>query len=620
MEVPQFEPWDMQPMVSYRPSRSRSQLESENEELLRKVQVLQAQCQTLAARNQELAHLYLQASCQLVDVELPDCSSHLQHSLNDGSTSCFMSNDMPPLDVVPPQPSQALQGYSARDSRHRTTSYTRISSVHSSSRPEPQLWDHHYLPNLARMQNAEPSALDGDFFNDLTNQYCWQSNEWEPQATSGHYCAIRTDIINDNVLDADDTTNAQLGQQPRSLQSPDYTLQDSSMWLSQPPDTPTKDFFQDNLPPLLSTGSSLTNANVENDISNDDDIQVVEGLFDYSTTPIPTLRNLQVVPDLRTGYNSGVGQEARCKLDQYITTLYQVLSHHAQNPSLTMKHRAKLCAEGVLWVVREAWPEAAHFWKTTASFKGFFQSEMWRNFPNEAVYGQMHPSYCPTPRQLTVPHSPLIDWLPWPELREKLIEQQDNFDVDLVCKIAIQNVVAHRTTSSSVPAGVAARNNNNNDRSSVAQGSESTKTTTKTTPPPRVSDRSKRSSTTTATATSFRVWDLCLLEEKAGFCPPVTSSTGLVYTPASAEVKAIEKAYGLEYSNFETQKLHPRFFETFPTLFVASAVSHYVVQDLPVAVEVAAGRGDILGAPQKFSPAAGDRLQTLINRVLETLT
>jgi hypothetical protein len=273
-----------------------------------------------------------------------------------------------------------------------------------------------------------------------------------------------------------------------------------------------------------------------------------------------------------------------------------------QNSSLTPKRRAKVCAEGVLWAVREAWPGAEHFWKTTASFKGFVQSEMWRNFPDEAVYDKMHPAYRPTARQLVTPHSPVIDWLPWPELREKLIEQQDCLDVDLVCKTAIQNVVAHRTSLVPyLPRG----------RKRSAQEIESTDT-------PRTSSSERRKSstatttTTTTTTTSFRVWDLCLLEEKAGFRP---NGAGLVYTPKSAGVHALEKAYGLEYDNFQTQKLHPSFFQTFPTLFAGSVVSGYAVQELPVADEHA-GR-DILGSPQGLLPGAGDRLQALVDRALK---
>lgn len=568
MNISQFEAWGPTPTVSY-PSKSRTQLENENEELSRKVQVLQDQCRMLAVRNEELTHLYLKTSCHVEGVALPDCS-HPQYVNNGVGATAGQTYDegLFPLDVLP-QPSQVLEGYPARASRHRT-SYTQVASVQHSLSPEPQL-SYHYLPDFAWTQNAEPSLEgDGDFSND-SNQYSWKSNEWEPQATSGDYSVMGTDSIN-NIVDANGT-NAQTGQLP-AIQLPDSTLQ-GNMWLSQP--NATIEPFQHTLP-LLSPDSP--NANVENYISNDDSQR--GGRF---RTPIPMLRDVRVVPDLRTGYNSS---PARCKLDQYITALHQVLSRHAQDSSLTWKHRAKLCAEGVLWAVREAWPEAAHFWKITATFKGFFQSEMWRNFPNEAVYGQMHPSYRPTLRQLTIPHSPLIDWLPWPELREKLIEQQDNFDVDLVCKIAIQNVVAHRITS--VPGA----------RKRSAPGSGSTTN-------PRVCEPKK------STTTSFRIWDLCLLEEKAGFSP---ASAGLVYTPKSAEVKAIEKAYSLEYNNFQTQKLHSRFFETFPTLFAGSAVSEYVVQDLPVAGEVA-GR-DILGAPQKFSPAAGERLQTLVNRVLET--
>src|ERR1700761_1087238 len=81
---------------------------------------------------------------------------------------------------------------------------------------------------------------------------------------------------------------------------------------------------------------------------------------------------------------------------------------------------------------------------TQATFRGFLHAELWRNFPCERTYRQLPPVYRPTRAQLAIPHSPMIDWLPWPDVRDMAIRHQDEIDLDDLFRVAIHNLVAHR--------------------------------------------------------------------------------------------------------------------------------------------------------------------------------
>ncbi|KAK5298329.1 hypothetical protein LTR99_008019 [Exophiala xenobiotica] len=284
-------------------------------------------------------------------------------------------------------------------------------------------------------------------------------------------------------------------------------------------------------------------------------------------------------PEFQRGFNMS---DSDGILDQYIYALGDFIKHLEGLGRLTPAVRDKHMATGVLWVVREAWPQAEHFWEVTASFQGFLQAEVWRNFPYPSVYQSMHPVYRPTVTQLSIPHSPIIDWLPWPDLRDKLITSKDHINVDLVCKLAIQNVVAHRRK-------VARRRD-----------------------PKRVCRDSESNPAPTLNKTSFRIWDLCILEEKAG--ARLQESPALTCRPRSAPVRALEKAYGLKYDDFQTQKLHPEFFNAFPNLLSESAVSDPVVLELPALRRYT--ERDVLGAPQPMSPGSMERSEAMGNPVM----
>ncbi|ETN40830.1 uncharacterized protein HMPREF1541_05110 [Cyphellophora europaea CBS 101466] len=285
------------------------------------------------------------------------------------------------------------------------------------------------------------------------------------------------------------------------------------------------------------------------------------------------------------------GKPTQGVLDGYIMALGSILKNAVNQLAINVTLCSKLSAHGVLWAVQEAWPQAEHYWKVTASLQGFFEVEMWRNFPCAQTFGALHPAYRPTRLQLCTPHPPIIDWLPWPDLRDKLIEQQHQFpDVDMVCRTAIHNVVAHRRT-------------------------------------PAARTPAADSDTTAIAGTSFRVWDLCTLEEQAGFSsrpasnPSTTTTTSqspftqpsLVYKPRSAPVTALARAYQLEYDELSTQKLHGVFFDTYPSLYCESIVSRYQVRHLPA---VAIQHEPVLGRPKALGPGAMARLRAVLEEEL----
>ncbi|KAL2864114.1 DUF3425 domain-containing protein [Aspergillus lucknowensis] len=267
------------------------------------------------------------------------------------------------------------------------------------------------------------------------------------------------------------------------------------------------------------------------------------------------------LPEATLALTSGLGfymGEAQQRMDRYIMALGVSIKQAFGMENTPSRALESLVSYGVLWIVREAWPAAEGFWKLTASLNGFVQSELWRLFPCRASYDKLHPAYRPTPLQLTVPHSPLIDWLPWPDLRDRIIEVQDQIDVETVCKTAIQNVMAHRHLAPTHEGEVY---------------------------PP-----------------SFRVWDLYLLEKQSGLG---LTNNQLSYKPRSPAVLEIENRYNLEYDDFTTQKLHPAFFEKYPFLACERIKTKFYAQDVPLV-----GYEDV-GYPKPFTEMAMVQLRQL---------
>lgn len=283
---------------------------------------------------------------------------------------------------------------------------------------------------------------------------------------------------------------------------------------------------------------------------------------------------------LRSMMSAGSGVDtslSKWKLDRYILFLSSMLKPFFQCYESSKDVIGSIVTEGTLWVVREAWPEVEGYWKMTASFYGFCQYELWRNFPCHATYDMLHPAYRPTPTQLRVLHSPVIDWLPWPDLRDLVIRFQDEIDVDIVCKTAIENVVSHRLAVT----GRAEKTSHKHNTWSQQPG-----------------------------ISSFKTWDICCLEGQSGDFLK-RSAKSLIYKPRSAPVVALERAYGLVYDDFATQKLHRAFFEKYPFLYCESAASSFRIQDLPTVP-----KKDI-SCPQHLNSGAMRRLRELVKKKLQ---
>lgn len=264
------------------------------------------------------------------------------------------------------------------------------------------------------------------------------------------------------------------------------------------------------------------------------------------------------------------------RFDSYIHALRQLIRCSAEKSTLGNNLKRALTAEGVLWAVRESWPSAEGYWNLTATFKGFLHAELWRNFPCERTYRQLPPEYRPTRAQLMVPHSPMIDWMPWPDLRDLAIRNQDTIDTDELFRMAILNVVAHRKRLAASP------------------------------PVWFPSSLDKK---------SFRVWDLVCLEKSNGVNP--LAEPGLTRKPVlhSPSARALVRAFDLEYDEFATQKLDDCFFEAFPALWCDTAASSWTVEAFPTILP------EDVGYPVDLTSSAVHRLkskfETMIGSVLE---
>ena len=264
--------------------------------------------------------------------------------------------------------------------------------------------------------------------------------------------------------------------------------------------------------------------------------------------------------NLVMGYNTSL---PKSRLDVYITVLRQMVRCSSERCVLSNELQRAVTAEGVLWTVREGWPAAEGYWNLTSTFRGFLHAELWRNFPCERSYRRLPPAYRPTRAQLAIPHSPMIDWMPWPDVRDMAIKYQDQIDIDALFRAAIHNLVAHR------------KKLGRRHRPSTA---EQLPTDTS-----LVEDLSDK--------TSFRVWDLVCLEKVTGENPlsaePCLEKKPVVRSPG---VKALLRAYDLECDEFDTQKLDDGFFEEYPCCYADTATSAWKVKRFPGLAPVDVGR------------------------------
>lgn len=68
-----------------------------------------------------------------------------------------------------------------------------------------------------------------------------------------------------------------------------------------------------------------------------------------------------------------------------------------------------------------SWPKMTAWHTWTAGNFGAGSAMAWRLCPTPVTYARFPPLFRPTQIQLLMPHPTVIDWLAWPELRNKLI-------------------------------------------------------------------------------------------------------------------------------------------------------------------------------------------------------
>lgn len=228
--------------------------------------------------------------------------------------------------------------------------------------------------------------------------------------------------------------------------------------------------------------------------------------------------------------------------------------------------------------------------------QGFYYAELWRNFPCKASYTCLPPAYRPTQLQLMVPHSPIIDWLPWPDLRDLVIQYQDQIDIDAMCRYAILSMVAHRTKA--VKSLAPSSNQDQAGTSTniaIVPGQEETEATTN-----------------FQRHVSFRIWDLALLESSNDGPPELTdiNSFRVKPQPRSWRMKALQRAFNLEYDDFSTMKIEDRFFERYPLLYQKDLMSDYKVHSL------SGVRYEDVGMPSDMTCDAVFRLKDKLQNII----
>ncbi|KAF2091660.1 hypothetical protein K490DRAFT_61092 [Saccharata proteae CBS 121410] len=254
------------------------------------------------------------------------------------------------------------------------------------------------------------------------------------------------------------------------------------------------------------------------------------------------------------------------RISRYIHAGNLVLKQQISGASHQMIQSKASCKDAVQaavsWMLRNSWPISYDCLNYMTIFEQLYNYELWRNFPNKYTYDRIHPAYRPTHMQLCVPHHPAIDWLPWPQLRDKAIENQDSLDIDLLNMHALQHTVIHGG-SGTLP------------RNSQSSG-----------------------------PIAFRVWDVYQLQKARSDAEP--SASGYQMNIDLSQVKQMAFA---EVSNLRLDKA---FFQIFPQLWIPELVSEYQTEILPC-VQLEA-----LTYPSEFDSTHLESLQVAITNSQHT--
>lgn len=103
--------------------------------------------------------------------------------------------------------------------------------------------------------------------------------------------------------------------------------------------------------------------------------------------------------------------------------------------------------------VRNGWPRVHSVWFTSQVPDIIGSILLWRIHPTPESYQQLMPEYRPSAIQLSVPHSAIIDWVPYAPLRDRIILYYNkSASLDrLMCDLLDSYVVEVENLSSSFP-------------------------------------------------------------------------------------------------------------------------------------------------------------------------
>ncbi|KIX02521.1 uncharacterized protein Z518_08462 [Rhinocladiella mackenziei CBS 650.93] len=262
------------------------------------------------------------------------------------------------------------------------------------------------------------------------------------------------------------------------------------------------------------------------------------------------------------------------RISKHILAVQNVLSgafaQLIQRPSVDCE---RIVAETFAWLIRSAWPSCESCFKMMTVYRHIYLFELFRSFPCPVTYNKLHPFYRPTALQLTVPHSPAIDWLPWPAMRDRVIQMQNqtNVDVDQLCLASLEHTVIEPEPSFS---------------SGADQGPD--------------------------VHVTFRIWDMYLLERAGGGSFPSTSMT-MTHNPASPDLQALAKVYNLPFQDITRLRIDAPFYNMFPDTYLPGCTSG--CQIVPLDVEYK----EHLEYPSDLTLASVHRLERRVQEWLNVL-
>ncbi|KAM5341979.1 hypothetical protein ACJ41O_015010 [Fusarium nematophilum] len=142
--------------------------------------------------------------------------------------------------------------------------------------------------------------------------------------------------------------------------------------------------------------------------------------------PVPSQTGLILPPGLfpvpkAKGFHQPFQMQSR--LSEHVETLEQHIrcKLNAMPDRITRQRLYQCCAGIMTLFTQNAWPSTHPVWFKSQVPEIIGPILMWRLHPTPESYEALLPDYKPTELQLTVPHSPVIDWVTYAPLRDRVL-------------------------------------------------------------------------------------------------------------------------------------------------------------------------------------------------------